>query len=1093
MATKRSRRARVASFEGLERRLVLTDVSGAILVDTTWTAANSPYVLTADVFVRQGHTLNVEPGVVIRSSASTNELYVSDDGSGGTLNLNGTSNNKVQVENSLIVGAAGGGALTDVNFTPSSSVTLNAAKGTPLTVSNTAFNGALIVHPEFVPSLPLAGNTFAANTVVQLIGNSVVDADTTWPAIANVSRYEIHNASNFNPPESIYVRSGATLTIAGGVTVNSQQPDLDQLVIGDTGTGGRLVIAGTQAAPVSVQAWTSVQTNASADIHYGTFAGVFSVSSTDSVALDHVTFANTSTVTLNAAKGTPLTVGNTAFNGALIVHPEFVPNLPLNGNTFAANTVVQLIGNTVVDADTTWPVIPNVSRYEIRNASNFNPPESIYVRAGATLTVAAGVTVNSQQPDLDQLVIGDNGTGGKLVIAGTQAAPVSIQAWTTVQTNATADIHYATFPGAFGVSSTDSVALDHVTFSNTSSVTLNAAKGTPLTVSNTAFNGALIVHPEFVPNLPLAGNTFAPNTVVQLIGNTVVDADTTWPIIPNVSRYEIRNASNFNPPESIFVRSGATLTIAAGVTVTSQQPDLDQLVIGDTGTGGKLAVAGTQAAPVSVQAWTSVLANATADIRYGTFAGAFSVSSTDSVALDHVTFANTSTVTLNAARGTPLAVSNTAFNGGLIVHPEFVPSLPLAGNTFAPNTIVQLIGNTVVDADTTWPAIPNVSRYEIRNASNFNPPESVYVRSGATLTIAPGVTVNSQQPELDQLVIGDNGTGGKLAANNATLNTRVAVGAGGGIRYRYVTENALLQLNSAASIDVHLTDFSNGGASVESIGNATVPIDLHDNYWGFTTAALIEANKLVDDSDTPLNSRPQIVFDPFLTATPLDTTPPVLGAFFQYQSPQTLHLVFSEDVRPTFSPGDFALTNVTTHQAVPLTGLAWDSPYTTSATIVFDNNAALPDGDYVLSKVGSIADLSGNAAADFSYSFFVLGGDADRNRRVDFNDLVKLAQNYNTVGSKTWSDGDFNGDRTVDFKDLVILAQRYNTSLGAPGAAAAAMAPTLANSFAADWVAASAPPATELKKPKPAPVFSVTPVRKPIPAKPRTPQQRRPY
>jgi hypothetical protein len=62
---------------------------------------------------------------------------------------------------------------------------------------------------------------------------------------------------------------------------------------------------------------------------------------------------------------------------------------------------------------------------------------------------------------------------------------------------------------------------------------------------------------------------------------------------------------------------------------------------------------------------------------------------------------------------------------------------------------------------------------------------------------------------------------------------------------------------------------------------------------------------------------------------------------------------------------------------------------------------------------------------------------------VDFNDLVKLAQNYNTTVSDTtdswWFNGDFTYDGTVDFNDLVKLAQNYNTGLPAgavPGAPA---------------------------------------------------------
>jgi hypothetical protein len=52
-------------------------------------------------------------------------------------------------------------------------------------------------------------------------------------------------------------------------------------------------------------------------------------------------------------------------------------------------------------------------------------------------------------------------------------------------------------------------------------------------------------------------------------------------------------------------------------------------------------------------------------------------------------------------------------------------------------------------------------------------------------------------------------------------------------------------------------------------------------------------------------------------------------------------------------------------------------------------------------------------------------GDANLDGVVDFNDLVKLAQSYNTTG-KTWFSGDFTYDGKVDFDDLVQLAQNYN-------------------------------------------------------------------
>jgi hypothetical protein len=61
---------------------------------------------------------------------------------------------------------------------------------------------------------------------------------------------------------------------------------------------------------------------------------------------------------------------------------------------------------------------------------------------------------------------------------------------------------------------------------------------------------------------------------------------------------------------------------------------------------------------------------------------------------------------------------------------------------------------------------------------------------------------------------------------------------------------------------------------------------------------------------------------------------------------------------------------------------------------------------------------------------YTLAGDADLSGGVDFNDLVKLAQNYNTQvsasGDSWWVRGDFTYDGVVDFNDLVKLAQNYN-------------------------------------------------------------------
>jgi hypothetical protein len=151
----------------------------------------------------------------------------------------------------------------------------------------------------------------------------------------------------------------------------------------------------------------------------------------------------------------------------------------------------------------------------------------------------------------------------------------------------------------------------------------------------------------------------------------------------------------------------------------------------------------------------------------------------------------------------------------------------------------------------------------------------------------------------------------------------------------------------------------------------------------------------------------------------------------------------------------------------------------------------LPDGNYHATlAAASVSDGAGlPLGAASTLDFFVLGGDANHDRHVDFNDLVRLAQNYNTVG-KSFTEGDFSYDGNVDFNDLVILAQHYNTSLPAPGASAA---PVTAASFASDWAAATSPaaqldpiPPHTKEKPKPAPkaIFNVhTPITYKSPAR----------
>lgn len=76
-------------------------------------------------------------------------------------------------------------------------------------------------------------------------------------------------------------------------------------------------------------------------------------------------------------------------------------------------------------------------------------------------------------------------------------------------------------------------------------------------------------------------------------------------------------------------------------------------------------------------------------------------------------------------------------------------------------------------------------------------------------------------------------------------------------------------------------------------------------------------------------------------------------------------------------------------------------------------------------------------------------GDADRDRDVDFDDLLKLAQNYGTTTAATWSQGNFTADGAVNFDDLLLMAQNYGRN-----ALTAEQIDSLGENFAGDFAMA---------------------------------------
>ena len=166
---------------------------------------------------------------------------------------------------------------------------------------------------------------------------------------------------------------------------------------------------------------------------------------------------------------------------------------------------------------------------------------------------------------------------------------------------------------------------------------------------------------------------------------------------------------------------------------------------------------------------------------------------------------------------------------------------------------------------------------------------------------------------------------------------------------------------------------------------------------------------------------------------PLPPAPQILSQSYEYLTRQAVTFQFDQDVSAFLSRKDYQVVNLTTGQT--LTQSAGTLTFnTTSNQATLDLTNQLPDGNYRLTVNAS--DIANSAGVPASGSpivldFFVLAGDANHDRSVNFQDLVVLAQNYNLAG-KTSAQGNVNysAGGEVDFQDLVILAQQYNKSLG---------------------------------------------------------------
>jgi predicted outer membrane repeat protein len=165
---------------------------------------------------------------------------------------------------------------------------------------------------------------------------------------------------------------------------------------------------------------------------------------------------------------------------------------------------------------------------------------------------------------------------------------------------------------------------------------------------------------------------------------------------------------------------------------------------------------------------------------------------------------------------------------------------------------------------------------------------------------------------------------------------------------------------------------------------------------------------------------------------------PVPAALLIDAAKLSLRYSFEFDVEPsTLTAADLTLVNVTTNQPIDCGAGATVTYDPSNRTATWQFTSTLPDGNYRANlAAGTITDVLGVPLEyDLLGDFYVLGGDANRDRVVDIRDLYIIATNWQGSG-KVFSQGDFNYDGKVDAKDLGILSSHWQQALPPPPPAA---------------------------------------------------------
>ncbi len=346
-----------------------TTVGGRIAADTTWTLANSPYVVTSSVQVygttSTPVTLTIEPGVTVKFNNNMS-LQIGSGANKGALISQGTSTNRITFTRS-----GTSGAWTGLNFQDG-------------TVDGTTIIEYADIQYSAGVTITSASPTIRNSTITNVTGYGLT-LNSSNPVIDTVT---ISNAGIYG----IYLSSSSPIITSGSLSNSST-----------TGHG----IYGTGSPSISNYTVSIVNTAN----YYGIY---LSSGSTSSLSITNSSIANG--LYLGTANITPTITGNTITNS---------DNSPVHAG---ANIIGQIMNNNTVTGMSSAGKIEVVSEQVRQDArwAKWNAPYvvvsgtvSIYkdTTSPSTLTIDPGVTVKFASGA--GLQIANGASQGALVAQGT--------------------------------------------------------------------------------------------------------------------------------------------------------------------------------------------------------------------------------------------------------------------------------------------------------------------------------------------------------------------------------------------------------------------------------------------------------------------------------------------------------------------------------------------------------------------------------------------------------------------------------------------------------------------------------------------------